>query len=63
MAEIHFDFSKLPSDVALFLGQQTFTDDLAKGLAAAMGLDYEQMSTFRDSLVGAVARVVDDYLP
>lgn len=59
---VKVDFSELPGDVALFLSQQEHTRLLAEGLARCMRLDDPERQFIHDELVGAVAKVVDDYL-
>src|SRR6266511_1173577 len=62
MTTIKFDFSKLPSDVALFLTQQEHTAELARSLSRIMRLDEPERQFIHDEIVGAVAEVVDNYL-
>ena len=57
-----FDFSKLPSDVALVLSQQQHTQDLADDLASVMRLDADDHQLVHQEIVGAVAGIVDGYL-
>jgi hypothetical protein len=63
MAGIEFDFSNLPSEVALFLSQQEHTRELADALARIMRLGDEDRQILRTELIGAVAEVVDGHLP
>jgi hypothetical protein len=62
MATIKLDFSNLPGDVALVLSQQQHTKDLADDLARVMRLDQDERELIHQEIVGAVAKVVDDYL-
>ncbi len=59
---MYVDFSKLPSDVALFLSQQEHTQVLADGLAAPMRLNLEDRDLLHQEIVGAVAEIVGRYL-
>jgi len=61
--QIDFDFSNLPSDVALLLSQQQHTQALADDLAGAMGLDFDERQLIHHEIVGTVAKIVDGYLP
>jgi hypothetical protein len=63
MARIEFDFSNLPSDVALVLSQQAHTEHLAVDLARVMSLDAADRDIIHQEIVGAVAEIVDKYLP
>jgi uncharacterized protein (DUF2267 family) len=63
VARIEVDFSKLPSEVALFLSQQEHTRALADALARIMRLGDDERQMLRDELIGAVAEVVDGHLP
>lgn len=59
---IELDFSNLPSDVALLLSQQQHTADLAADLARCMSLPDDHRQLIHQEIVGAVAKVVDEYL-
>jgi hypothetical protein len=63
MTKITFDFSDLPSDVALILTQQEYTHKLADDLSRVMRLSTEDRDLLNDEIVGAVAALVDKYLP
>ena len=56
------DFSKLPSDVALVLSQQNYTEALADDLGTVMNLDFADRGTLHQEIVGSVAEIVDGYL-
>ncbi len=60
---IKVDFSSLPSDVALLLSQQEHTEFLAADFARVMSLDEADRQLIHDDIVGAVAEIVDKYLP
>lgn len=60
---IKVDFSNLPSDVALLLSQQEHTELLAADLARVISLDEPDRQLIHDEIVGAVAEIVDKYLP
>ncbi len=59
---IKIDASELPSDVALVLSQQQYTQDLADDLARVMRLDADDRDLIHQEIVGAVAEIVDRYL-
>jgi hypothetical protein len=62
MTKTPLDFSQLPGDVSLVLSQQQHTRDLVDDLSRVMELRAEDREVLNQELVGAVAKVVDDYL-
>ena len=62
VTKIPFDFSTLPGDVALWLTQQQETRQIAAELARVLGLGEPERQFIHDEIVGAIAKVVDDYL-
>jgi hypothetical protein len=62
MTKITLDFSNLPSDVALVLSQQQYTQDLADDLSRVMKLQPDSRELIHQEIVGAVAEIVDRYL-
>jgi hypothetical protein len=63
MAKLEVDFSNLPSDVALILSEQRHTRDLVNDLARSARLSDVNRDLLHQEIVGAVASVVDGYLP
>jgi hypothetical protein len=58
---ISLDFSTPPSDVALVLGRQRLTRQLADDLARALSLDAADRELLHQEIVAAVAEVVDRF--
>lgn len=62
MAKITLDFSNTPGDVSLVLSQQQHTRDLVDDLSRVMSLTHGDREVLHQEIVGAVGKVVDDYL-
>lgn len=62
MATITIDFSKVPSDTALFLAQNEHTEELAHELARVMRLESPERQFIHDELVGTIAESIDSHL-
>lgn len=59
---IEFDFSNVPSDVALLVSQQQHMRDLTDDLGGCMLLAPDDRELIHQEIVGTVAKIVDDYL-
>jgi hypothetical protein len=62
VAKITLDFSNVPGDVSLVLSQQQHTRDLVDDLSRVMSLPPVERELLHQELVGAVGKVLDDYL-
>lgn len=62
MTTLNFDFTNLPSDVALALSRQQHTRLLVNDLAGAMRLSEEDRDALHQEMVGTIAELVDKYL-
>jgi hypothetical protein len=62
MAKISLDFSHIPGDVSLAMSQQQYTRELVDDLSRVMGLNPGDRELLHQEVVGAVAKVLDDYL-
>lgn len=62
--KITIDFSKLPSDVALFLAQSfdEHLDAIGDSLSVALALGEPERQMIRDELIGVLAAHIDPYL-
>lgn len=59
---INLDFSNLPGDVALLLGQQQHTQALADDLGRVMNLEPDDRELIHQEIVGSVAEIIEPYL-